>query len=179
MRMVVVPERLAALGALGALVLLGAGCSGNSAAQTFGFGKRSPDEFQVVKRQPLVVPPELRLRPPVPGAEGPASTAASTEAYTVLTGNAPTRSTGMSAAEVALLDAAPGRELPNIRQVLAQEDPQTTVLDRGRFLFILSWQRPRDAGQGPVIDPAVESQRLRGEGIVTTTRTASTPIVTR
>lgn len=32
-----------------------------------GNGKRSPDEFAVVNRPPLAVPPEAELRPPRPG----------------------------------------------------------------------------------------------------------------
>ena len=36
-----------------------------------GMGKRSPDEFAVVKRAPLIVPPDFDLRPPEPGAPRP------------------------------------------------------------------------------------------------------------
>ena len=37
-------------------------------------GKRSPDEFAVVRRAPLILPPDYGLRPPRPGETGPAST---------------------------------------------------------------------------------------------------------
>ena len=53
--------------ALGALVL--SGCSG--ARQTFGLDRKPPDEFSVVTRAPLAVPPEYQLRPPQPGAPRP------------------------------------------------------------------------------------------------------------
>ena len=35
-------------------------------------GKRSPDEFAVVSRAPLIVPPDFELRPPRPGESAPA-----------------------------------------------------------------------------------------------------------
>ena len=44
-----------------------AGCSG-SVQESLGLGKRQPDEFQVVRRAPLVLPPDFNLRPPEPGA---------------------------------------------------------------------------------------------------------------
>ncbi|MCJ9428466.1 DUF3035 domain-containing protein [Kordiimonas marina] len=41
--------------------------AGLSVAACGGSGKASPDEFQVVDRAPLVVPPEADLTPPAPG----------------------------------------------------------------------------------------------------------------
>jgi len=45
------------------------GCSDPKKA--LGLGKRSPDEFAVVTRAPLSLPPEYALRPPQPGAQRP------------------------------------------------------------------------------------------------------------
>mgnify|MGYP005856229123 CR=1 FL=1 len=39
-----------------------AGCSG--LGQALGLSKRPPDEFEVVAKQPLTVPPDFNLRPP-------------------------------------------------------------------------------------------------------------------
>src|SRR3954471_4751762 len=46
-----------------------AGCS--STKEMLGLTKRSPDEFQVVSRAPLSMPPDFSLRPPTPGAPRP------------------------------------------------------------------------------------------------------------
>ncbi|HZD26573.1 MAG TPA: DUF3035 domain-containing protein, partial [Alphaproteobacteria bacterium] len=36
-----------------------------------GLTKRPPDEFTVVTKAPLVIPPDFTLRPPAPGAKRP------------------------------------------------------------------------------------------------------------
>ena len=38
---------------------------------TLGWNKQSPDEFVVVTRAPLTLPPDFSLRPPAPGAHRP------------------------------------------------------------------------------------------------------------
>lgn len=57
------------------LVMVGvvalSGCARGSVQDMLGMGKRAPDEFAVVKRAPLIVPPEADLRPPDPGAPRP------------------------------------------------------------------------------------------------------------
>ena len=40
-----------------------------NAREAIGIGKQSPDEFAVVTRAPLSMPPDFSLRPPRPGAE--------------------------------------------------------------------------------------------------------------
>lgn len=42
-------------------------CTGSQVRNTFGLNRSAPDEFKVVSRPPLSVPPEFTLRPPNPG----------------------------------------------------------------------------------------------------------------
>lgn len=49
--------------------------------------KRSPDEFAVVRRAPLIVPPDYDLRPPDPGAPRPNIGTTSDQARVAMTGN--------------------------------------------------------------------------------------------
>lgn len=44
-----------------------AACSGGEVRGTLGLDRQAPDEFRVVSRPPLSVPPEFNLRPPRPG----------------------------------------------------------------------------------------------------------------
>jgi hypothetical protein len=75
------------LGLVMVAVLALGGCARGSVQQALGLGKRSPDEFAVVKRAPLIVPPEYDLRPPDPGAPRPNIGRSSDQARTVMTGS--------------------------------------------------------------------------------------------
>src|ERR1700742_770335 len=46
-----------------------AGC--DTIRDASGLGKDAPDEFAVVTKAPLVIPPDFNLRPPAPGAAPP------------------------------------------------------------------------------------------------------------
>ena len=54
------------------LLALGAACLATAACSTGGGGARTPDEFRVVTKAPLTVPPDYSLRPPEPGGSVPA-----------------------------------------------------------------------------------------------------------
>jgi hypothetical protein len=54
------------LAVLAGLALSLAGC--DTIRSAAGIGKEAPDEFAVVTKAPLVVPPDFNLRPPRPGA---------------------------------------------------------------------------------------------------------------
>jgi hypothetical protein len=164
-------------------ILAMTGCSG-TVQERLGINRRAPDEFQVVRRQPLVIPPDYRL--PAPGTPSPAQQDADTsrgaqEALLGGIGGAPTaRAAGQSPGEQALLRAVPGTADPNIRDVILTENTELTQLDESRFLFILDFQRRAmvDArGVDNPIDPAAEAARLEAEGIsarVVTRRVGST-----
>jgi hypothetical protein len=84
-----------------------AACQG-SVQDALGMGKRSPDEFAVVSRAPLIVPPDFELRPPGRGeAPRPSGTTAD-RARATLTGDAPDVPSGVQpASEPALTSAEP------------------------------------------------------------------------
>src|SRR5476651_1905228 len=58
--------------AAAAALIAAAGLSGcDSASKAFGLSKVTPDEFRVVSKAPLVLPPDYSLRPPAPGEPRP------------------------------------------------------------------------------------------------------------
>jgi hypothetical protein len=85
--------------ALGAAVLLG-GCEG--VRDSLGLGKNPPDEFQVVSRAPLSLPPDYALRPPAPGTPRPQEGTARDQAQ-----DAVFSSSGQSAGQGTLYGSAP------------------------------------------------------------------------
>jgi hypothetical protein len=69
-----------------ALSLLLTGCAANTVKEAFGIDNRAPDEFRVVSRPPLSVPPQFELRPP--SADGaPTDTPAYAKAQSLVTGD--------------------------------------------------------------------------------------------
>jgi hypothetical protein len=63
------------------------GCAQGTVQDALGMSKRAPDEFAVVRRAPLIVPPDYDLRPPDPGAPRPNIGTTSDQARVALTGN--------------------------------------------------------------------------------------------
>lgn len=88
---------LAALG-LASSVALG-GCERKSATvqEALGYERAGPDEMAVIKRPPLIVPPDFNLRPPRPGDQALAQEAASEATRKTLLG--PSASAETSPAE--------------------------------------------------------------------------------
>jgi len=104
---------------LGLAVAL-AGCAGSK-----GIGG-GPNEFEVAREAPLVIPPNFSLRPPQPGAARPQDTDPSAAALAAMFGGPAPRST----AETAALNAA-GQDAadPGIRSAVG--DPGTNVVNMG------------------------------------------------
>jgi len=157
--------------AVGFGILAMTACSG-TVQERLGMTRRAPDEFQVVRRQPLVIPPDYRL--PEPGTPSPAQQqdTASRDAQAALFGgfsDVPgVRETGPSEGERVLLDAVPGTVDPDIRDLILAENTELTQLDESRFLFILDFQRramTEGRGVDNPIDPAAEAARLEEEGL--------------
>jgi hypothetical protein len=147
------------------------GCS--SLRKATGLDKRSPDEFAVVKRAPLIVPPEFDLRPPVPGAGRPNVDTASQQARATLTGRSsepgwtePGESTTpagfahsapvvpSSEGEQALL-ARTGTAAtdPNIRRKISEEQAAPAPVDDALFTRLMDEPKSSD------IAPTVVEQR--------------------
>jgi hypothetical protein len=161
------------LGAL-AVVLLAAGTGGCSEAQkALGLSKNPPDEFQVVARAPLSLPPNYNLRPPEPGAPRPQEGTPRDQARNAVfgpsgtqgaTGNAlgdpggvaPDATTG----EQALLQSAGAVGIdPKIRQEVNQETSQQIAQSSEFVDRLIFWRKPQEPGT--IIDPALEQQRLQ------------------
>lgn len=69
--------------AIGAVLVLGlSGC--DTFKEQVGLTKKSPDEFTVITKAPLVMPPDFSLRPPRPGEKRPQEVAPTDQARAVL-----------------------------------------------------------------------------------------------
>jgi Protein of unknown function (DUF3035) len=64
------------------------GCGRGTVQDALGMSKRAPDEFAVVRRAPLILPPDYDLRPPDPGAPRPNIGTTSDQARVAMTSQA-------------------------------------------------------------------------------------------
>lgn len=147
------------------IAVIGLACLGLAACGTvndqLGLSKNRPDEFAVMRKAPLVLPPNYNLRPPRPGAAGPQEQSAQEAGARAVFGDdrmAPPL--GASPGEVVLLDRAGASEADTrIRQVVDEETASIVEKSDSLTNKILFWQEPE---AGTPLDPAAEAARLRG-----------------
>lgn len=187
------PYRKSALIAALAIALpaLAGGCS--SVKEQLGLTKQSPDEFKVVSRAPLSMPPDYNLRPPTPGAPRPQEGTTRDQAAAAVFGypgvglqpdQIPPIGEGeaeaaQSSGESALLQSAgAGGVDPNIRQLVDSETAEdeadsTTLADT-----LVFWRDPEPYGD--VVDPAAEQKRLQENAALGKPVTeGDTPVIVR
>jgi len=141
-----------------ALVVPLAACEG--IRDQLGLNKTSPDEFSVVTRAPLTLPPDYNLRPPDPDALGPQETTVQNRVKTALYGTASDAAGGpTTAGENALLARAGATEAaPNIRKLINQDNSIYAEDEEGFVDSLIFW---RDTASGTIVDPTKENQRLQ------------------
>lgn len=168
------------------LLILGASLAGLSACsgakEKLGLVKDAPDEFAVIRRAPLVVPPELaRLPVPQPGAPRPQEKSAQELAAEAVFGeNVPQSveddiaendlfadvprdnvksASQPTAAEAALIEAAGAQSASSdIRQVVNEENEDTAYEEQAVIDKI--FDRKIEA-EGSVLNPTEEAARIR------------------
>lgn len=156
------------------VAVIGIGLSGcASAGRALGMGKVTPDEFRVVTKAPLTVPPDYSLRPPAPGEPRPQELQPESAARTALLGAraAEARSQGEK-----LLAAKAGGDKadPLVRYVVDDEFGDLAHKEPSFADRVLFWRKDKSAeasaqtakaagAETPApIDPEVEAQRLKG-----------------
>jgi hypothetical protein len=92
--------------------LLGACSKAENVQEALGYEQKGPDEMAVIKRPPLILPPDYNLRPPRPGDRAAASRDASEAARATLLGEstaaAGTRADTEAGARALLTNGAAG-----------------------------------------------------------------------
>ena len=111
-------RKLVPLVAVSAVALTGCGVIGGR--------PQAPDEFQVARNAPLVIPPDYSLTPPVAGTAALTPQDAQQQAIDALFGGPAPR----SQSESHLLDRA-GRDRTAIGARSTAGDPDTLVVDKG------------------------------------------------
>ena len=160
------------LAGVASMVLALGACEG--AKKQLGLTKQSPDEFRVVSRAPLTLPPNFTLRPPEPGAARPqeGTTAQQARRAVFQTGTDQTQTPDAAAApqaadqavemspgERSLLEAAGAVDVdPEIRALVDRESGSLKE-DPGFLQSLVFWRE--EEPQGVIVDAEAEARRLR------------------
>jgi len=133
------------------------GCSTFQSA--IGSAKVSPDEFRVVTRAPLTLPPDYSLRPPAPGEPRPQELESDDEARAAIFGT--DVGTQASAAERALVAAAGADAVdPNVREQVDFEGSNVVHRSESVADRIIAFQGSAAEAAQP-LDAEGEERRLQ------------------
>ena len=164
------------------------GCE--NAKETIGLAKQAPDEFAVVTRAPLNIPPKFDLRPPKLGAKRPQKVTPTSKARTILLRknslrektektNAAIASGRFSNGEIAFLQRAGALDADSsIRQIVNKESSVLAEVGNGILRKVIFWRK--DEKSGVLVDAEKEAKRLRqvvAEGEPVTK--GETPVIVR
>jgi len=172
-------------GLLAAISMSLAACGGGGGLRdALGYGKSAPDEFAIVTKAPLVIPPDYSLRPPQPGAPRPQEMQSqpSIGAQRALIGDAALENAGAtpSAGEVALLENTGGASAdPRIRQVVNAETRSLVEREKTFVDSVIFWKEPGTPADERLVNPSEEARRIQqneAEGRAVTE--GETPVVT-
>jgi hypothetical protein len=146
-----------------------AGC--NSASRALGVAKVTPDEFRVVTKAPLVVPPDYSLRPPSPGEPRPQELQPESAARVALLGQQ--QGEDRSEGEKMLVSRAGGDKAdPLVRYVVDDEFGAIAHKDKSFADWVMFWRKGKPAAEptdaavaastSTPVDPATEATRIQG-----------------
>ena len=147
-----------------ALVLLSLAACGD-VKESLGLGRNPPDEFAVVDRPPLSMPPDFGLRPPQPGAPRPQEVDLTQRANQVLFNPDGSEKTGAigepSDTEKALLQEAGADKAPSdIRDTINRESSQKVGVSEHLVNELLWWKKDEPT-PATTVDAAAEAQRIK------------------
>jgi Protein of unknown function (DUF3035) len=135
--------------------------------RAIGWEKSIPDEFAVVSRAPLAIPPDYSLRPPQPGAPPSQEMTPQDQAREVVfragqqQATLPPAAGQRSPGEGALLrDAGANVADPTIRANVSRDVQSGPENERSFTEKLLFW-RKSSAASNQVLDPAKEAERIR------------------
>jgi len=145
---------------------------GGGVGEVLGLENKPPDEFSVVKRAPLTLPPDYGLRPPEPGRAELNSVTPRDSARQAVLGtdklserdkqkiiNA-RRTAGQDESEIALLNQADALNAsPAIRQVV-DEESQALAEEQESFVDDLLFWKDEEP-PGAIVDAGEENRRLQ------------------
>lgn len=129
-----------------------------------GITKNAPDEFAVVTRAPLEMPPSMVLPPPQPGKQRPQENSPQENAKEAVFGtkNASAQTASQSASESALLEKTGHNQIdPNIRDIVEQDAIEDEKRSKTVAQKLLGLGGKKVEPTAEVVDAPAEAKRIQ------------------
>lgn len=143
-----------------ALSLALSACS--SVKRELGVGRNSPDEFMVIKRAPLTVPPDYILRPPAAAA---APSLPSETAQTALLGKSETPVVQNSSDKIILDKLGAAKARTDIREKIEEDNGYISFKNRTLAARLIFWDDEKITSPEnipvSVVNPTAEAARIK------------------
>jgi hypothetical protein len=155
-------KNVAQIAVLSALALSLIGCE--SMREAAGITKEPPDEFAVVTKSPLVIPPDFNLKPPKPGAAPTNQVSPTQSAQAALFADDPAAAaaaipgTFSPEERTVLANTGGAASDPSIRKQIAADEKQMEATDDS-FTDDLMFKSP-DPYKGAPLNADAEAQRI-------------------
>ena len=135
------------------------GCS--NVRDALGQNKKSPDEFAILARAPLSVPPNFSLRVPNKGMERPQEPSSRHMGRDLIFKKSSTEPGNDSKSNSSSIRGLLGtnKAYPKIRVIINAETKNMVFEDKLFLDKLLSWKKPSD--DGVLVDAAAEAKRLK------------------
>lgn len=151
---------------LAAVMLAGAAVSVTACGHTreaLGMTKVTPDEFRVVSKAPLVLPPDYDLRPPAPGEPRPQELQPDSAARSALL--AESAGANRSQGEKLLVSKTGAAKADPLARYVVDDDQGVTYKDKSFAQTVMFWKKGQPVAAAPTGpqagDPRIEAIRIK------------------
>jgi hypothetical protein len=137
------------------------GCSG--LRQDLGLGRNPPDEFAVIDRQRLSMPPDYTIRPPRTYADRSEAYSPEKNAQNALFGNVSLGADASESERALLVLSGASTAQPNIRDIVNQESSQKVSASPHLVQQLLHFAEDDEAirmENATTVDPEMELERI-------------------
>ena len=135
-----------------------------SLRQDLGLGRNPPDEFAVIDRQPLSMPPDYTIRPPRTWADRGDSFSAEKNAQNALFGPVPSRADVSMSEKALIVSSGADAVQSNIRDIVNQESSQKVSASPHLVKQLLSFVKDDEEAlrleNATTVDPEIETARI-------------------
>ena len=158
--------------------LFALGACGGETGKILGLDRQTPDEFAVVTRAPLTLPPEFGLRPPDPDGQRTQDLKPGQEAQRAVFGEDAVQRRLETEADMCRAGSSQG-EIALLTRTGGLEETAALTAEQESFVDTLVFWRDKEPA-GDIVDAGEETRRLQGNSALGQPVTdGNTPIITR